>query len=360
MSHLAHTNLLCECRSDQRSLVLLARNFEEVYPDLCEFGAAHQWQYDARLGAALVPLGSGQLWSTVVEAVNFLRGVLDPARLDNLRAAWVAAGQPLEQQLTQLIHAAPLLKMVQGDSSPLMDILKQHRVETWYQPIVEARSGRVWGHECLMRGRAADGELVGAGTMIEWARQEHLTFMLDRVCRETHLQNAGHVDEQAKQGFFSLNFLPTAIYQPEFCLRSSMAAAERSGLRPEQVVFEVVETEKIADREHLKKILAHYRGAGFQIALDDVGNGYAGLSLMADLKPDLIKIDRELISQVTTSAFHRDVCASLIKLGQENGQKVIAEGVEQQAEIEILNELGVDLYQGYFYGRPAERPVLGV
>lgn len=206
-----------------------------------------------------------------------------------------------------------------------------------------------------MRGRTEEGEVVGALDLINWAQQENLTFMLDRICRETHLENAGKI-EAGRRCHFLINFLPTAIYQPEFCLQSSMAAARRSGILPEQIIFEVVETERIKDRRHLQKILEYYRKYGFRVALDDVGAGYAGLSLLADLHPDLIKIDRELISRAAGSRLHRNICAALVKFGKDNNQLVLAEGIETEVEKEMVDELGVDLYQGYLFGRPSNVP----
>ena len=244
-----------------------------------------------------------------------------------------------------------------GGASELLDILQNRRIESWFQPIIEAKNSDVWGYECLMRGRRADNSLVGALQLLEWANQENLKFMLDRVCRETHLENAGKLNFGADCRFL-INFLPTAIYQPEFCLQTSLAAMRRSGLVARQVFFEVVETEKVADTEHLLRILDFYRRSGFGIALDDMGSGYAGLTMLADLQPDLVKIDREIVSKAVNSKSHLNVCASLVKLGHENKQLVLAEGVESEEEVFLMKSLGVDLFQGYYFGKPEPDPVL--
>lgn len=351
-----HSNTIgsprCDCKSDLRVLVLLAKNFPSEYPELVEFASGGGWTYDLELQAVRVEVGGGREWVGVADVLNFLRAVLvDPGRLDGLRAAWVEKNKPLAEQTLQLIHAEPLTSMVEVDSSPLVEILSARRIETWYQPVVRADTGELWGHECLMRGRTADGELVGAPQMLAWANQERLTFMLDRVCREVHLENAGRAgcgDEHK----FLINFLPTAIYRPEFCLQTSMAAARLSGLAPSQVIFEVVETEKVTEREHLLRILEFYRNAGFGVALDDLGGGYSGLALLGDLRPDLIKLDRELVVKAVDSDFHREICALLISLGKNQGRLVLAEGVETVDELSLMRELGVDLFQGFFFGRP--------
>jgi EAL domain-containing protein (putative c-di-GMP-specific phosphodiesterase class I) len=276
-------------------------------------------------------------------------------RFTELRAAWVQRGAPIESQLFRLIQAQSLSEMVSADSSPLAALLNDRRIETWFQPIFWAGTLEVWGYECLMRARDENGGLIGAPTLLEWARQEHLTFMLDRVSRETHLGNAGRVEGSAGMHFL-VNFLPTAIYRPEFCLATTVRAAAEAGLDPERVIFEVVETEQIPDSAHLQRILSFYREKGFRVALDDVGSGYSGLALLGDLNPDLIKIDRDLVSKSVDSSFHRGICEALARLGHENGLLVLAEGIETEAQWEVMEQLGANLLQGFLFGRPDPVP----
>ncbi len=346
----------CECKTDQRRLALVIRGFGE-YPELEAFGAEHDWDFHPALGAIAVDVGEGRVMSGIAELASFLRAVLDPGRFEGVRAVWVRRELPLSEQVAELIHAEPLATMVSADSSELMPLLNEGRIESWFQPVFRARTLELWGYECLMRGRALDGSLVTPATLLEWARQEHLTFMLDRVVRERHLRAAGRLDVPSHCQFL-VNFLPTAIYRPDFCLATTVRAARDSGLEPRRITFEVVETEQMADHDHLRRILAHYRDKGFQVALDDVGSGYSGLSLMADLNPDLIKIDRELVRKSAESAPHRAICASLVQLGHGQGRTVLAEGVETEAEWKVMEELGVDLLQGYLFGRPSPVPAL--
>jgi EAL domain-containing protein (putative c-di-GMP-specific phosphodiesterase class I) len=244
---------------------------------------------------------------------------------------------------------------VDGDSSPLMSMLRERRIETWFQPIFTAQTLDLWGYECLMRGRDLEGKLVSPGAIIGWAKQEQLVFMLDRVCRETHLLTAGRMNLPTHAKLL-INFMPTSIYQPEYCLQTTMAAAKKGNLDPSRIIFEVVESEEVADHSHLTKILDYYRANGYGVALDDLGSGYAGLSLLADLNPDLIKIDRELISKSTTSKIHRSICESLVRIGKETGKLVLAEGVEKVEEMELMRAAGVDLFQGFLFGKPNAVP----
>ena len=346
----------CECKTDQRRLALVLRDFDE-YPELQTFGSEHGWEFHPALGAVCVDVGEGQAMSGIAELATFLRAVLEPARFGGVRAAWVRRELPVQDQIPALIHAEPLASMVSADSSELMPLLNEERIESWFQPVFRAGSLELWGYECLMRGRALDGSLVPPVTLLDWARQEHLTFMLDRVVRELHLRAAGRLQVPGHCQFL-VNFLPTAIYRPDFCLATTVRAARESGIAPERITFEVVETEQMADHDHLRRILAHYREKGFGVALDDVGSGYSGLSLLGDLDPDMIKIDRELVRKAAESSAHRGICASLVGLGRDHGHLVLAEGVETEAEWGVMEELGVDLLQGYLFGRPSPIPAL--
>ena len=213
--------------------------------------------------------------------------------------------------------------------------------------------GALWGYECLLRGRAEDGAIVPPHQLLDWARSENLTFMLDRLSRETHLLNAGALLADRADLLVLVNFMPSSIYRPDFCLRSTCAAADRAGLASERVMFELVETEEIADRAHTKEILGHYRDAGFGVALDDVGSGFASLDLVADLDPDLIKIDLGLVHRARTSAEDRATCRRIVELGRQRGRLVLAEGIETADDHRLARDLGVDLVQGFLLGVPS-------
>lgn len=353
----SHSPLSCDCKSGNRTLVLLANNFSANFPEFSGFGPSENWFYFPDYDIVQIEVGTGKRFSGAADVFNFLStAITDTARLDGLRAAWLDSQRLLTQQLVKIgQEAEPLSRIATDDGSELLDILQNRRIESWFQPVIEAKTGDVWGYECLMRGRKADGSLVGALQMLEWASHENLKFMLDRVCRETHLENAGRLNFGAKCRFL-INFLPTAIYKPEFCLQTSLAAMRRSGLTPGQVIFEVVETEQVLDTAHLLKILEFYRRNGFGVALDDMGSGYAGLNLLADLQPDLIKIDRDIVSKAVNSKSHLNICASLVRMGHDNGQLVLAEGVETEEEVILMESLGIDLFQGYYFGKPQPQP----
>lgn len=339
-----------------RTLVVLAPEMGWRYPELVDFEAGSEWRSLPELGAALVEVGPGSRWPEPAAVVNFLRSLLDSERLAALRACWLPTGAEPTDHLPALIHARPLLEVIPVESGPLPRLLRDGRLETWYQPIFRAGDLKLWGYECLMRGRTEDGTLVNPAKLLAWAEQQQLGAMLDRAARETHLQNAGRAN-LPDHAHVLINFLPTAIYQPEHCLQSVLEITRACQLEPKRVIFEVVESGAVTDYEHLNTILGYYRKHGFRVGLDDVGNGHSGLIMLADIEPDLIKIDRYLVQRAPYSPSHRRVCASLIEIAHEQRKLILAEGVEKPEERAVMDLLGVDLHQGYLFGRPSPEPV---
>lgn len=340
----------CKCRDDERVLALVAKDLASRFPELVRLDDGDGWEVHPELGAIRTCVGSRRRWSTLAEFAQFLRNAVPAGRLDEIRITWIEADRPIEQQLPALLHAEPVSKAAPLESTELLSILKEGRLESWFQPIVHADSREVWGYECLVRGRNAEGQTVDPSTLLGWARQEDLLFMFDRVCRETHLANARDLPPDAR---VLINFLPTTIYVPEFCLKTTVVAADRAGIDPSRIVFEVVESEKTVDRAALTSILDHYRKSGFGVALDDIGAGYSGLTMLADLDPDIIKLDRDLVVAAPKSTIHMDVCRSLAKLAKDRGKLILAEGIETDDHEAAMMELGVDLLQGFRYGYPA-------
>jgi EAL domain-containing protein (putative c-di-GMP-specific phosphodiesterase class I) len=134
---------------------------------------------------------------------------------------------------------------------------------------------------------------------------------------------------------------------------TSLAAAERVGFDPGRLMFEFTEDERMRDVAHVRKIIEAYQARGFTTAIDDFGAGYAGLALLADLRPDMLKLDIALILGIDGSAARRTIVAGVARIAEELGVSCIAEGIETAAELQTVKELGIRLCQGYFLARPA-------
>lgn len=254
--------------------------------------------------------------------------------------------------LTNLMTATSLTQAVHRTHTQWFeDALVEDRFTHWFQPIVDIRRRILAGHECLIRLEKADqpGQYFNGQDIIDAAVTRGDLHIFDSYARRTAIRNAAL---RRTVGKVFINFTPSSIYDPAFCMGSTLQAMEQTTLTPSDIVFEVVESERVRDARHLRKIADYYRERGFSLALDDVGTGANSLQTLADMQPDFIKLDKSLIWNYE-SEIGRKTIRKLAELGADTGIQVIAEGVETAEMSEVLQDCGVHLMQGYFFGRPA-------
>lgn len=233
----------------------------------------------------------------------------------------------------------------------LFEMFDEGRLDVHFQPIVWADDpDRTAGYDALLRGREADGDLVAPGRLFHRAREAGLLFTLDREARLAAVRAAG---EWVGDERVFVNFNPTSIYDPEYCLRTTVQAVGEAALRADQFVFEVVETEEVDRVDDLVDILDYYRDAGFSVALDDLGSGYASLSFLNRLQPDVVKLDMELIRDVDTTPYKAEVASQILELADRIGAESVAEGVESEEEWAWVRDHGATYTSGFLFGRPA-------
>jgi EAL domain-containing protein (putative c-di-GMP-specific phosphodiesterase class I) len=230
------------------------------------------------------------------------------------------------------------------------DIIENHSLTAHFQPIIDMQTNKIFAYETLTRGVLPDGTLMYPDVLFKKSARNDMNFTLDRMCRETALKTTAVKKIDAK---VFINFIPTSIYDPEFCLASTVKWAKQLEFDPKNIVFEVVETQDVKDKEHLKSILNYYRDKGFLIALDDVGEGYSSLNMIIDIKPDIIKVDRNIIENIDKNPMKQSIYKALRGICVDNGIKILAEGVETPYELEKVKEIGVDYAQGYYFARPS-------
>ena len=227
------------------------------------------------------------------------------------------------------------------------DAMRSH-----YQPITDVVTGTVVGHEALLRiVDPEDGSAVNPAELFRAATHGGWHQALDQAARRSAIVNAGSWLDDA---LLFVNFLPSSIYNPSVCLRTTEAAARVSGISMGQLVFEVVESERITSIPHLRRIFDQYHEMGARVALDDLGADHATLSVAEALRPDVMKIDGA-ISRALPEAGAVGFVEDVVALGAAIGSKVLIEGVEEPQQLECAVELGVDLAQGYLLGRPVPR-----
>lgn len=236
-----------------------------------------------------------------------------------------------------------------GKSKWLIDILKKNGLTTYLQPIVHREKETIFAYECLLRAYS-DDRIITPDELFSAARSADLLFYLDREARITAIQNAHKLKLDECKIF--INFNPSSIYDPNYCLRTTNEAAEKANILPKQIVFEVIESDFIRDRKQLVKITDYYRAHGYGVALDDLGAGYSSLNLLSALNPDYIKLDIELIRNVHQDKLKLALVEKMAEFAEKLGIKTIAEGVETLEELQALKKLPIDYFQGYYFAKP--------
>ncbi len=214
-----------------------------------------------------------------------------------------------------------------------------------YQPIIDFESRSIYAHEALIRG--PNGE--GAFTVLSQVNNDNV-YRFDQACRVKAVKTAAELN---LQGYLSINFMPNAVYRPELCIRTTLAAAEKYKFPIDKIIFEFTEVERIKDTKHLLNIVAEYKKMGFKTAIDDFGAGYAGLNLLAQFQPDIIKIDMELLRGIDQDKSRQIISKSIIDMCGQLDVVVLAEGIETRGERDFFAANGVNLMQGYFFSKPA-------
>jgi EAL domain-containing protein (putative c-di-GMP-specific phosphodiesterase class I) len=272
---------------------------------------------------------------------------LTAAETDALRVVTDPPGEGAA--LTARLLTAPTLAVELARRGVTVEVGVLAEAEFWsvYQPIVSLDDRSVVAHEALLRG-VVDGREVGGGDLFFVAEQAGWLHRLDRIGRESAIAGAG---SWLGDDDLFINFNPTSIYRPQVCLASTERVVHEAGIDPSQLVFEVVESHAVADRGHLVSILDHYRSLGWRVALDDAGAGWSSLSLLAAVRPDVVKLDKALVQELPDDGA-RTVLRAVIDLAHQLGAVVVAEGIETERLAEEVTALGADLGQGWVFGRP--------
>ncbi len=217
-----------------------------------------------------------------------------------------------------------------------------------FQPIVDVQARRILAYEALTRG--PQGEPIG--TVLEKTVHNN-RYAFDQRCREKAIQISSHLGILATGADLSINFFPNAVYEPAQCLRRTFNAASEAGFPLERIIFEITEVEEVHSQDHLRNIMLEYKKHGLRVAIDDFGAGHSGLSLLSVFQPDIIKIDRALIHKLHERPASRSIVRSIAQVCEELNVTIVAEGIEQEQEMQVLCDLGIHRMQGYFFARPA-------
>ena len=234
----------------------------------------------------------------------------------------------------------------------LPELLSSGTLNAWFQPVLHLTSGTIVGYEGLIRG-PADSPLHTPARL--FAEAENLGLVAEAEIA-TRLIVIRRFAELALPGRLFLNVSPASLTHPDLRNGQTAKMLANAGLSPQQVVIELTENKPFFDVDGIMDALLHFREAGFQIAIDDLGAGFSSLRLWSELLPEFVKIDMHFVQGVNRDPVKYNFLRSVQELAVRCGTAIIAEGIEQDEELLIVNELGIPYGQGYLIARPAAVP----
>ncbi len=238
-----------------------------------------------------------------------------------------------------------------ADEAQLASALKQHEFEPWFQPKVDLRSGRVSGAEVLVRWCRLHAAPLPPDRFLNMIRERGMMRSLTLAVAARSAEYLAQVGERGNDFTLSLNVCPSLLDDPDF--GASLAhALTQAGATPEEVVLEITESAAARNQGAALENLARLRMRGFDLAIDDFGTGYSSLAKLVRTPFSELKIDREFVAKLTDDPAARTLVESIIAIARRLGLRTVAEGIETEAQHEILLGLNCDMGQGYLFAKP--------
>ncbi|HTJ96954.1 MAG TPA: EAL domain-containing protein [Rhodocyclaceae bacterium] len=252
--------------------------------------------------------------------------------------------------LAALESAMPVQAMYARNRYAWLLVGLEQRIEMHLQPIVDMQAGgQVFAYEALCRLREPAGELLPGGEAFTLARQLRRQDDMDLACQ--HLALSRKASEIPNGIPLFMNVMPTTLLH-EGWTAQCLAWLQEMAIDPRDVVIEVVESEMV-DASILAERCEALRAAGLRIALDDMGAGFNGLTTLAMVRAEFIKIDRTLVHEAQGSRVRAVLLEAIVSMAERLGATVIAEGLERAEDVGFCQSMGIRLGQGYFFAPPA-------
>jgi EAL domain-containing protein (putative c-di-GMP-specific phosphodiesterase class I) len=253
-----------------------------------------------------------------------------------------------KQRLQRASDRAAPVQRVRGRDHLLEAVIAHEGIGLAFQPQIEPLSGKVTGVEALARWSGVKPERLFAR-----AAAAGLAERLSRLVQRKALRAAGAWEGPLRRLRLSINVLPEDLARRGYD-QWLLDEVEAACIAPERLTVEITESALLSDYDLIGEKLARLREAGITIAVDDFGSGYANMAYLANLPLDALKIDRSLVTGISSGRRDQIVVTAMIRLARELGLKVIVEGVESTAQLALLAHWGCDLYQGFIGAGPLD------
>lgn len=235
----------------------------------------------------------------------------------------------------------------------LHDIIQDNQLTAVFQPILDMHQAKVIGFEGLIRG-PINSVLHPPMALFRVARTCGMVTEVEYLARRIVLENFAKLGLPGK---IFLNISPDILLQNDSKTGETLKYVEELGLQPSQVIIELTENALALDYQLLRDATQHYRNMGFEIAIDDLGEGFSGLRLWSEIRPDYVKIDKHFIHNINLDPVKLQFARSIQEIAVKSGARVIAEGIETHAELMAVRDLGIAFGQGYHIAKPNAMPI---
>lgn len=231
------------------------------------------------------------------------------------------------------------------------DLLRRERVCSCFQPIVCLRTGKIFAYEALIRGiHPGSNTVVSPADLFAAADAQNKSVEFDRICQQSALEYFKEFSETSDSLLF-MNINTSLISSDEGSFSELNAMTQKMGFDPSVIGLELIES-RAKSSDDLAAFVNYYRDTGFLIVADDFGCEHSNMERLIQIKPDIIKVDRSIISGIESDIYRQSILKSIHNLSQMTGSLCLAEGVETVDEVLTCYMFGVDLFQGYAIARP--------
>jgi diguanylate cyclase (GGDEF)-like protein len=302
---------------------------------------------ETRSGMVAATCSVGAVWlpqaaSTSQEAMLRAEQALDKARA-NGRDGFAAYQASIQRE------TARLRQMQIADEVVLA--LKESRLKLAYQPIVQARSRQVSHHECLLRMVKPDGSILTAGHFVPAAEQMGIVHLVDRFALEATINKL----RAHKKVTLAVNVSGTAASDPAW-LQDFVEYVRTARDVADRLIVELTETAALHHFEENSRFVSQLRELGVRVAIDDFGAGYTSFRNLQMLRVDTVKIDGSYVENLSASPENQVFVRTLVGLARSFDIKTVAEWVSSEDDAALLQNFGVDYFQGFHFGQPIMDP----
>jgi EAL domain-containing protein (putative c-di-GMP-specific phosphodiesterase class I) len=246
-----------------------------------------------------------------------------------------------------------MIVMIDDEADELRWVMAERLLCPVFQPIIDFRLRAILGYEALIRGPEGSS-LQRPDQLFAAATRCGLSLDLEHACREASLRAFA---AQRLAGRLFLNVTPGCLLDPRLMNGYTRELLSELGIAPNRIVLELTENQKITDMPGIHEALLHYRGRGFQIAIDDLGEGFANLRMWSELRPEFVKIDKHFVSGIADDRIKFHFVRAMQDLAEICNASLVAEGIECLEDFVCLRDMGIACGQGFFIARPTSHPI---